>query len=433
MDGDVFVRAACPDRVLTNVAIDIARNGKVCIVQRQRAIRKDSIGVGKGGCAGNGQLFCQFGIDAAINTRGPIQREIGIVQGQRVGCRVKLHRPAILQHVVLVGFRYLLACYQKGVGFTFRLVRVHIRQFQIVLVLSYGSRKVLIIFLHVDFRIRSILVGAIPEPAYVSDAQSPLDDVIAVAVFRHNHKQMAAVVCQKTILPDVPIRMDLQLAARVHGSGIGDAVGCSLELCSCDVHGAIDLDVSSADARMKIFQRDFGPGCNRCSCVSAQNSYRLSNRIFPQIGIGEIVFSPGDLFCFLNAVAFRPARHLAICHQPQIFFAKGFDQRDRPRIRRPNCGQRHVSAKGQNALVIGYLTLNAVHIHTIDPADMIRIHKHLCHPASYTVRQCQRGREVQREGCGKHPGEEFLPSSFHCKSLLFLPILLQEKSSTVHF
>ena len=138
-------------------------------------------------------------------------------------------------------------------------------------------------------------------------------------------------------------------------------------------------------------------------------------------------------FCFLNAVAFRPARHLAICHQPQIFFAKGFDQRDRPRIRRPNCGQRHVSAKGQNALVIGYLTLNAVHIHTIDPADMIRIHKHLCHPASYTVRQCQRGRKVQREGCGKHPGEEFLPSSFHCKSLLFLPILLQEKSSTVHF
>ena len=291
------------------------------------------------------------------------------------------------------------------------------------MVLSYGSRKVLIIFLHVDFRIRSILVGAIPEPAYViSDAQSPLDDVIAVAVFRHNHKQMAAVVCQKTILPDVPIRMDLQLAARVHGSEIGDAVGCSLEHCPCDVHGAIDPDVSSADARMKIFQRNFGPGCDRCSCVSAQNSVRLSIQIGTQIGIGEIVFSPGDLFCFLNAVAFRSARHLAVCHQPQIFFTEGFDQRDRPQIRNSNCGQRHVSVKGQKAMVIGYLTLNATHILTIDPSDILRIQKHTCHTASCSdrraARQCQRGREVQREGCGKHPGEEFLPSSLHCKSLL---------------
>ena len=184
---------------------------------------------------------------------------------------------------------------------------------------------------------------------------------------------------------------------------------------------------------MKIFQRDFGPGCNRCSCVSAQNSYRLSNRIFPQIGIGEIVFSPGDLFCFLNAVAFRPARHLAVCHQPQIFFTEGFDQRRIIRVR--SCIQRHISVKGQKTPVIGYRTLNA--FLTIDRSVPLRIQKYICHPASCShrraARQCQRGCEVQREGCGKHPGEEFLPSSFHCKSLLFLPILLQEKSSTVHF
>ena len=426
LDGDVLVRAACPDCVITNVAIDVARKGEGCIFQRQRAIRKDSIGIEKGGGAGNGQhIIRQVGIDAAGNAflRILAQREVCIVQGQGVGIRVIGHG-AVTQHIALVGLCDLLACYPEVVGFAFRLVRVHIRQFQIVLVLSYGSRKVLIIFLHVDFRIRSILVGAIPEPAYViSDAQSPLDDVIAVTVFRHNHKQMAAVVCQKTILPDVPIRMDLQLAARVHGSEIGDAVGCSLEHCPCDVHCAIDPDVSSADARMKIFQRDFGPGCDRCSCVSAQNSVRLSIQIGTQIGIGEIVFSPGDLFCFLNAVAFRSARHLAVCHQPQIFFTEGFDQRDRPQIRNSNCGQRHVSVKGQKAMVIGYLTLNATHILTIDPSDILRIQKHTCHTASCSdrraARQCQRGREVQREGCGKHPGEEFLPSSFHCKSLLF--------------
>ena len=311
-----------------------------------------------------------------------------------MGFRVIGHG-AVVQHVVLVGFRYLLACHPEVVAFAFRLVRVHIRQFQIVLVLSYSNRKVLKIFVHGDLRIRSILVGAIPEPAYVSDAQSPLDDVIAVAVFRHNHKQMAAVVCQKTILPDVPIRMDLQLAARVHGSEIGDAVGCSLEHCPCDVHGAIDPDVSSADARMKIFQRDFGPGCDRCSCVSSQNSVRLSIQIGTQIGIGEIVFSPGDLFCFLNAVAFRSARHLAVCHQPQIFFTEGFDQRDRPQIRNSNCGQRHVSVKGQGVIEIRYLSRDlclgwdAVHITS---------QLHTCHRAFHRICQCQRGCKVQQHG-----------------------------------
>ena len=73
--------------------------------------------------------------------------------------------------------------------------------------------------------------------------------------------------------------------------------------------------------------------------------------------------------------------------------------------------------------VLNKLTLNATHILTIDPSDILRIQKHTCHTASCSdrraARQCQRGREVQREGCGKHPGEEFLPSSFHCKSLLF--------------
>ena len=237
---------------------------------------------------------------------------------------------------------------------------------------------------------------------------------------------MAAVVCQKTILPDVPIRMDLQLAARVHGSEIGDAVCCSLVHCSCDVHRAIDLDVSSGDARMKIFQRDFGLVCDRCSRVSAQNSFRLSFNIGgTQIGIGEIVFSPVDLLCSIDTVAFRPARHFAVCHQPQIFFTEGIDQRVTLRVqsRAQSCVQRHVSVKGQKAMVIGYLTLNVRHPLTIDPSDILWIQKHTCHPAScsdrWAARQCQRGREVQREGCGKHPGEEFLPSSFHCKSLLF--------------
>ena len=199
-----------------------------------------------------------MGIDAAVTARGPIQREIGIVQGQGVGIRVIGHGAAILQHIALVALCDLLACYPEVVGFTFRLVRVHIRQFQIVLVLSYGSRKVLIIFLHVDFRIRSILVGAIPEPAYVSDTQSPLDDVIAVAVFRHNHKQMAAVVGQMTLFPDVLLRMDHQLAAMVHGSEIGDAA-----FCICDLHLAIDLNASPADARLETLQRDSSIGSNR--------------------------------------------------------------------------------------------------------------------------------------------------------------------------
>ena len=54
---------------------------------------------------------------------------------------------------------------------------------------------------------------------------------------------------------------------------------------------------------------------------------------------------------------FRFARHLAVCHQPQIFFSKGFDQRVILRVQ--SCVQRHVSVKGQKALVIGYRTLNA--------------------------------------------------------------------------
>ena len=128
LDGDVLVRAACPDRVITNVVIDIACNGKVCIVQRQRASRHDSDGIGKGGGAGNGQLFRQFGLDAAVNALLciPAQREIGIVQGQGVGIRVKLHGAAVAQHVVLVGLRDLRTCHPKVVGIAFLLVRVHI-------------------------------------------------------------------------------------------------------------------------------------------------------------------------------------------------------------------------------------------------------------------------------------------------------------------
>mgnify|MGYP006924227658 CR=1 FL=1 len=183
---------------------------------------------------------------------------------------------------------------------------------------------------------------------------------------------------------------------------------------------------------MKIFQRDFGPGCNRCSCVSAQNSYRLSNRIFPQIGIGEIVFSPAISFAFSMPLPFVLPVTLPFATSLR-FFRQGFDQRDRPRIRRPNCGQRHVSVKGQNALVIGYLTLNAVHIHTIDPADMIRIHKHLCHPASYTVRQCQRGREVQREAERKDTPARISSIFASLQKPPFFYQFIAGKSSTVHF
>ena len=114
LDGDVFVRSACSDCFLAAVLV-ISRKGEVCIFQRQRAIRKDSIGVGKGGCAGNGQLFRQFGIDPVGKIRIPVRREVCIIQGQRVGRRVKLH-DAVAQHVALVGFRYLLACHPKVVG-----------------------------------------------------------------------------------------------------------------------------------------------------------------------------------------------------------------------------------------------------------------------------------------------------------------------------
>ena len=199
----------------------------------------------------------------------------------------------------------------------------------------------------------------------------------------------------------------------VHGSEIGDAA-----FCICDLHLAIDLNASPADARLETLQRDLGIGSNRCSRVSTRNSFR---RIVP-IGIGEIVFSPYYLLCSIKAVAICTARYFAVCHQPQIFFTEGFDQRVILRVQ--SCVQRHVSVKGQKAMVIGYLTLNVRHpLIIIDPSDILRIQKHTCHPASCSdrraARQCQRGREVQHEGCGKHPGEEFLPSSFHCKSLPF--------------
>ena len=83
----------------------------------------------------------------------------------------------------------------------FLRVRVHIRQFQIVIVLFYGSRKVFKIFVHGDLRIRSILVGAIPERSYVlSDAQF-LPDAVSVALIRHLHEQVTAVVRQMTTPP----------------------------------------------------------------------------------------------------------------------------------------------------------------------------------------------------------------------------------------
>ena len=125
------------------------------------------------------------------------------------------------------------------------------------MVLSYGSRKVLIIFLHVDFRIRSILVGAIPEPTYViSDAQPTQAEVHTDS--RHIQEQVAAVVGQMTLFPDVLLRIDQQLAAMVHGSEIGDAV-----CCICDLHLAIDLNASPADARLETLQRDSSIGSNR--------------------------------------------------------------------------------------------------------------------------------------------------------------------------
>ena len=65
--------------------IDIARKGEGCVLQRQRASRYDSIGVGKGGCAGNGQHIRQFGIDAVGKIRILAQREVGLFQRQGVG------------------------------------------------------------------------------------------------------------------------------------------------------------------------------------------------------------------------------------------------------------------------------------------------------------------------------------------------------------
>ena len=293
------------------------------------------------------------------------------------------------------------------------------------MVCLFDFKKAVKFFLHVgvDFRIVFVIASAIPEPAYVlSDAQPTQAEVHTDS--RHIQEQVAAVVGQMTLFPDVLLRMDHQLAAMVHGSEIGDAA-----FCICDLHPAIDLNASPADARLETLQRDLGIGSNRCSRVSTRNSFR---RIVP-IGIGEIVFSPYYLLCSIKAVAICTARHLAVCHQPQIFFTEGFDQRRIIRVR--SCIQRHISVKGQKTPVIGYRTLNA--FLTIDRSVPLRIQKYICHPASCShrraARQCQRGCEVQHEGCGKHPGEEFLPSSLHCKSLLFLPILLQEKSSTVHF
>ena len=258
LDGDVLVRAACPDRVLTNVAIDIARKGEGCVLQRQRAFRKDSIGVGKGGCAGNGQHIRQFGIDAVGKIRIPVRREVRIVQRQGVSIRVIGHR-AVVQHVFLVGLFDLRTCYPEVVGFAFLLVRVHIRQLQIGVVCLFDFKKAVKFFLHagVDFRITRVIVGVIPEPAYVlSDAQPTQAEVHTDS--RHIQEQVAAVVGQMTLFPDVLLRMDHQLAAMVHGSEIGDAV-----FCICDLHLAIDLNASPADARLETLQRDSSIGSNR--------------------------------------------------------------------------------------------------------------------------------------------------------------------------
>ena len=69
---------------------------------------------------------------------------------------------------------------------------------------------------------------------------------------------MAAVVGQMTLFPDVLLRMDQQLAAMVHGSEIGDAA-----FCICDLHLAIDLNASPADARLETLQRGSSIGSNR--------------------------------------------------------------------------------------------------------------------------------------------------------------------------
>ena len=256
MDGDVFVRAACPDCVITNVLIDIARKGEVCIFQRQRASRHDSVRIGKGGCAGNGQHVRQFGIDAVISIL--VQRELCIAQRQGMGFRVIGHG-AVVQHVVLVGLCDPRTCYPKVIVFALLLVRVHIRQFQIGGVLFFNCIKVIDPLLHicVDFRKRVILAGAIPDVSHVlSDAQPTQAEVHTDS--RHIQEQVAAAVGQMTMLPDVLLRMDLQLAARVHGSEVGDAV-----CCICDLYLALDLDASPADACLETIQRDLGIGSNR--------------------------------------------------------------------------------------------------------------------------------------------------------------------------
>ena len=61
-----------------------------------------------------------------------------------------------------------------------------------------------------------------------------------------------------TLFPDVLLRIDQQLAAMVHGSEIGDAA-----FCICDLHLAIDLNSSPADARLETLQRDSSIESNR--------------------------------------------------------------------------------------------------------------------------------------------------------------------------
>ena len=218
------------------------------------------------------------------------------------------------------------------------------------------------------------------------------------------------------MFPDVLLRIDQQLAAMVHGSEIGDAAfyRAPAACCCFDDHRAIDLDVSSVDARLKTIQFHRSPGCDRCSHVFAQNSSRW---IFP-VEIHEGILSPGDLLRALKAVALRIADHLAVCHQPQLVVSvRCCDQRGRILDSSCNCVQMHlVGNKGQGVIEIRHLSIDRT---PVWDGVLITRQFHTCHRTFHRIRrQCQRGREVQREGCGKHPGEEFLPSSLHCKSLL---------------
>ena len=217
------------------------------------------------------------------------------------------------------------------------------------------------------------------------------------------------------LLVDEPLRIDQQLAARVHGRGIGDAAFYRAPaVCCCfDGHLAIDLDVSSADARLETIQRDSSIGSNlRFIVCSAQNS---SRRILPIEVCEVIILSPGYFNRKLKAVALRMANHPAVCHQPQPVVSIGCcDQRDSSFIK---CAQRHlVGNKGQGVIEIRHLSIDRT---PVWDGVLITRQFHTCHRTFHRICQCQRGREVQREGCGKHPGEEFLPSSLHCKSLLF--------------